>query len=679
MVSWTHKVLYSLCVASLPSFVASFRVAEEHETLDAAGADLEVAWTWGSEGGSDHDLRVMSSDLERKADLHLPPHVTNAPRGSLIPLVVNLHAWGSSSQLQASMTGMNDLADREGFAVLYPQGYALANPLPGMPLGVGYSLNAGVCCPKGNSDKIDDVAFVRDAVDFTSRFLGNVTGGRVAVDVQRIYATGMSNGAFMANRLGCEAADLFAAIAPVSGPIGNGTSPEWGGDPYECPVPSQPMPTLHFHGSADSVVPWDGNDQVGFPSIDDYISLRRRLNGIPEDDAGKVTFQTPHVTCTGYGDHTANVTVCRQAGVGHSWPNAAGVGLCVPFGPFACTREIDATEQIWEFFLGFRKEGVEQLDIAIAAASDGIDRKLRLVSGGLQRMANLHLPPHINDAASGSLMPLVVNLHAWGSNSELQAMMTGMNSLADQEGFAVLYPQGYALANPLPWMPLGVGYSWNAGACCPKGSADKIDDVAFIRDAVAFASGFLANLTGGAVTVDVQRIYATGMSNGGFMTNRLGCEASDLFAAIAPVSGPIGNGTSPMWGSDPYECPVPSRPMPTLHFHGTGDIIVPWEGTRVLGFPSVDDYISLRRRLNGIPEDDVGTVTFESPRVTCTGYGGHAANVTVCRQALVGHSWPGSPGFGMCPLLGPFACTREIDATSQIWQFFLGYRMDSWS
>jgi len=251
--------------------------------------------------------------------------------------------------------------------------------------------------------------------------------------------------------------------------------------------------------------------------------------------------------------------------------------------------------------------------------------------------------------------------------------------VADREGFAVLYPQGHAVANTLSWMNLGIGYSWNAGACCPNGNAHQINDVGFIRDAVSYTAGFLSNLTGGRVRVDPQRIFATGFSNGGFMANRLGCQASDLFAAIAPVAGVIGNGfhghTSIIWEADPYECPAPSQPIPTLHMHGTGDAIVPYGGSTLMGFPSVEDYIALRRRLNGIPSEATGTVTFEtSGGVTCTSWGEHANNVTLCSLAWKGHSWPGSPGFAQCPLLGPTACSREIDATEEIWQFFKGYR-----
>jgi len=637
--------------------------------------------------GSNHHLELVSNELNREANLHLPPEVLSAPQGARIPLVVNIHAWAQDMNFQERKTGMSLIADREGFAVLYPQGYAVANTLDWMQLGIGYSFNAGACCANAPAQGIDDVQFMRDAVNFAADFVANLTNGRVRVDAERIYATGFSNGGFMTNRLGCQAADLFAAIAPVSGVLANGTNPFWGTDPYDCPVPRQPMPTLHMHGTGDLVMPYDPPSFMGMPRVDDYIALRKRLNGISSEAEGTVSFQTPGVTCTSWGEHASNVTLCALHNMGHSWPNSPAFGQCPPLGPTACSKEIDATEQIWQFFQNYRKvrrivgedhDEVRQRQV-FEVDDDDAKHELRIISGDLERRANLHVPPQIWDAPQGTLMPLVVNLHAWAQDMNFQEQKTGMSTVADREGFAVLYPQGHAVANTLSWMNLGIGYSWNAGACCPNGNAHQINDVGFIRDAVSYTAGFLSNLTGGRVRVDPQRIFATGFSNGGFMANRLGCQASDLFAAIAPVAGVIGNGfhghTSIIWEADPYECPAPSQPIPTLHMHGTGDAIVPYGGSTLMGFPSVEDYIALRRRLNGIPSEATGTVTFEtSGGVTCTSWGEHANNVTLCSLAWKGHSWPGSPGFAQCPLLGPTACSREIDATEEIWQFFKGYR-----
>ena len=75
-------------------------------------------------------------------------------------------------------------------------------------------------------------------------------------------------------------------------------------------------------------------------------------------------------------------------------------------------------------------------------------------------------------------------------------------------------------------------------------------------------------------------------------------QAADLVAAIAPVSGPLMNGTANTWRSDPFDC-APGRPLPTLHIHGLADLVVPFGGNRLLGFPPVDDSVAGWRARNG--------------------------------------------------------------------------------
>jgi len=246
-----------------------------------------------------------------------------------------------------------------------------------------------------------------------------------------------------------------------------------------------------------------------------------------------------------------------------------------------------------------------------------------------------------------------------------------MSDVAEREGFIVVYPQGYDLASPIgnEHLPIGVNYAFNAGGCCPDACSEKRKDVLFIRELVTYVKTLVSDETKGNITIDENRIYAMGMSNGGFFTNRLGCEARDIFAAIAPVSGMILNGSSPRWVSDPYECPTPETPLPVLYFHGTGDLIVPYNGSKSMGFPSVEDYIALRLRLNQIDASQNGVVSYNHGTVTCTSYGAAATNTTFCRIEGSGHSWPGSK-WGCPSYPGPFKCNHDIDATEQIWAFF---------
>jgi polyhydroxybutyrate depolymerase len=295
----------------------------------------------------------------------------------------------------------------------------------------------------------------------------------------------------------------------------------------------------------------------------------------------------------------------------------------------------------------------------------GDDYHLKLQSGGHDRSAQLHLPP----ATQGQqTVPLVVVLHTMAEDPGLMASLTGFDALADQEGFAVLYPRGLELANLEKWMPLGVGYTWNAGQCCPKACADKVDDVTFIKDVVAYTKAQTSTVTDGQFNIDARRIYLSGGSNGGFMTNRIGCQAPELFAALAPVAGPIANGKGTIvWGTDPYECPALSKPLPTIYFHGTLDPLVLYNGGGPLNFPSVAEYVDLMKDRNGIEGDD-GMVTYEKGDVLCTAYGNQAQNFTFCKHGNQ-HCWPGHTSQG--------PCTKNIDATSAIWEFFKNYQLDS--
>src|SRR6266513_1958425 len=162
----------------------------------------------------------------------------------------------------------------------------------------------------------------------------------------------------------------------------------------------------------------------------------------------------------------------------------------------------------------------------------------RITSSGRTRRFRLVLP----DPLPQGPLPLVLNFHGLAEPPKLQQLLTGMDAEARKRGMIVAYPEG-------------VGLSWNAGSCCGRAQAEQIDDVRFARDLVRELSRELC--------IDRNRVYATGMSNGALMSYRLACDASDMFAAVAPVAG--------------VEA-VPScktrRAVPVLAFHVTGDLLV---------------------------------------------------------------------------------------------------------
>jgi len=175
-----------------------------------------------------------------------------------------------------------------------------------------------------------------------------------------------------------------------------------------------------------------------------------------------------------------------------------------------------------------------------------------------------------------SAVPLVVDIHGLSSTAQQQQGLSGWQAKADEIGFLVAYPEG-------------LDNSWNAGVCCGQSMADDVDDVGFLT-AVVTAIEAEGN-------VDPDRVYATGLSNGGAMTQRLACEAADVFAAAAPLAFPV-----PF--ADFATACQPTREIPVLLSMGLTDVLVPYAGGTFAG--AVESYQAWRAKnscVGGAQED----------------------------------------------------------------------------
>jgi len=265
-----------------------------------------------------------------------------------------------------------------------------------------------------------------------------------------------------------------------------------------------------------------------------------------------------------------------------------------------------------------------------ATPADGAER--RISSGGRTRRFLLEVPASATTSEAGPV-PLVLNLHGLTESPGIQQRFSAMGELAQARGWVLAWPEG-------------IGYSWNAGACCGRARDEQVDDVAFLRDLVAEL--------GRELCIDLRRVYATGMSNGGFMSYRLACDASDLFAAVAPVAAVDGTASC-----------KPSRPVPLLAFNGSSDLVVPITGRRWDGFPSAQESVdrwSERNRCGGETRK-----LYSRGDVLCTAASGCAgqADVVFCSVNGGGHTWPGGMGV---PYLGK--TSDSIDASQAILDFF---------
>lgn len=276
---------------------------------------------------------------------------------------------------------------------------------------------------------------------------------------------------------------------------------------------------------------------------------------------------------------------------------------------------------------------------------------------GLERTYYLHLPPKYK---SSTKLPVVFVLHGGGpADGDEVAEGTGYNKLADREGFIAVYPNG----EDSQWND-GRGKTFRRGE-----DTTKVDDVGFIS---ALIDHIIRDYKG-----DSSRIYVTGLSNGGMMTLRLGCELSSKLAAIAPV---IANIPKNIVG----KC-NPDSPLPVLLMNGTDDPWVPWNGGKVTIFgKTCGEVVSTEEtmqfwvrhnRCDSVPEvkalPDKDRKDHSTVKVTTYTDKKNGCNVILYAIEGGGHDFPGSTTPGRPRLLG--RKNNDIDGAKVIWEFFKQY------
>lgn len=272
------------------------------------------------------------------------------------------------------------------------------------------------------------------------------------------------------------------------------------------------------------------------------------------------------------------------------------------------------------------------------------DQVETLTFGGLARSYIVHIPPN---RPTG----VVLNLHGSGSTGRGQQALTNFDAVADANSFVVAYPDGY-------------DKSWDDGRGASPADRQHVNDVGFL---VALAVKLVTDFG-----VEPGHVFATGMSNGGFMANRLACDHAEIFAAIAPVAGTLGVNVG---------C-VPSRPVAVLDVHGTADPVVPFKGGTMRGRGGMSTIISAPqlverwRAEDGCHSDPVGeqllgvgdgTVVHRMLSAPCA-----AGTAVVFYQVDGGgHTWPGAKQYLPKSLIG--ITTHVFDASPVIGQFFAAH------
>jgi polyhydroxybutyrate depolymerase len=273
-----------------------------------------------------------------------------------------------------------------------------------------------------------------------------------------------------------------------------------------------------------------------------------------------------------------------------------------------------------------------------------------LQSGGRTRAVIVHVPASYSGEAK---VPLVLNLHGSESTAQAQEVFSGMDATSDADGFIVAYPQAL--------IPAAGGYDWNIPGVPLLGGQNAPANAA---NDVTFLTGLVRSLAA-KYCVDTRQVYATGMSGGGRMASQLACDASQTFAAVAPVAGL----------RFPSPC-LAARPVPVIAFHGTADAVDPFEGN---GQPywtySVPTAAHRWAAKDGCQAATPRTVRGNDYIVT--EYGGCASNAAVELYAIAdeGHEWPGGPPMAaeITRALGPQS--DAVDADTTMWAFFQAHPM----
>jgi polyhydroxybutyrate depolymerase len=248
----------------------------------------------------DHDLALDRDGVERTYHLHAPP---GYQPGKKLPLVVVLQFRDGTVEEMREMTGFDGKADREGFLVAYP-------------VGLRGALNAFTCCGSN-----DDVGFIRTMVEHISQVWG--------VDPDRVYTTGISNGADMSFRMAVEVPGMFAAIAPVSGGFIGQKATD---DPsYK---PSRPVSVVAFAGEDDRI-------------FDRIVTGMRAWHTKVGCTEGQPAPFDPERTVNGTpaqcADGTQTVFYAIK-NMRHAWPGGAHAGIGDP------STKINAVDVMWTFF-----------------------------------------------------------------------------------------------------------------------------------------------------------------------------------------------------------------------------------------------------------------------------------------------------------------------------------------
>lgn len=559
------------------------------------------------------EMRGTAHDGQpRFVGIYQPPSYNSSQPA---PLIIALHGRFSSPQAFHALTGLAAVAAARGAILIYPEstngvwndgGHTLLNR-PGAP--------------------VDDLAFVDTAIQSATEDFH--------IDPNRIFLVGYDSGGSLAYAVACRSQRPLAGVAVVGALM-------WDYARDACGA-ARPTPMLIVHGRRDDqYTPTNGGDVNGVDvrrlGVADTMAVWRRINACNTPSATGRGDSAFYASC---GTNSALAYVGVDGG-GHNWfrtnPN------------YQLNRQgVDATALTDTFFF-------DRAGFALPNAD----------SRGRSRSWMVYAPATYDPSIPSAV---VVLLHGRPGNAGGMAFLTGMNAVAENHNFIVVYPDG-------------IDNEWNAQfdisardiSLTGRRSTLPQDDVGFLQ---TMMDDLAVNFN-----IDRSRLYLGGFSNGGFMTYRMACSAGRTFAAFAAISGNLYLELSDLCRRSP--------PTPILIMNGTADPSVPYEGVLVQSAQStepvrisygVQDAVAAFARRNGCSLTGVSTTFAESgrspgtqvvrfvPRDCSSG-----ADVVLYVINGGGHTWPGHPR----PQQEMGDTNMDMDAGEVIWEFFSQHTLRSY-
>lgn len=292
-------------------------------------------------------------------------------------------------------------------------------------------------------------------------------------------------------------------------------------------------------------------------------------------------------------------------------------------------------------------------DNSITPDKPSEQKTINLTVDGNARSFIVYLPTGYNNAGK---MPLIFAIHGGSGTPEGMINIANFKPISDREKVVLIYPAG-------------IQNNWNDGRPTTPNQLG-INDVSFFNQMCDYA---IANLS-----VDGTKIYATGISNGGFMSSRLGCELSNRIAAIAVDAATIEATTIAS------SC-NPGRPVPAIYIHGTSDPLVPFTGGQMTAggtaggtvlshFQAIDKWITINGcnttpTITDLPDIANDGTTIKQRVYSNTTNGSEVVSYVILNG---GHTWP--QGYQYLNELIIGKTSQDMNACEVIWSFFKRFR-----